>query len=100
MLIDIAKNQAIHTEKICSTWLYCLDTDPFGGKTFAAGSLNSKIFINKLAFHKQEKVKPISTLIGHRGAIRSVKFMSENIMISGATDSSIGLWDLNNSQKY
>lgn len=100
MLIDIAKNQAIHTEKVCSTWLYCLDAEPFGGKIFCTGSLNSKIFINKLNFHKSEKVTLVNTLIGHRGAIRSVKFMSENIMISGSMDSSIGLWDLNNPQKY
>ena len=74
ILIDLAKNKTIHQEKICSTWLYCLAIDPFGSKVFAAGSLNSKIFINKLAWSKQEKIKLTSTLIGHRGAIRCCKF--------------------------
>lgn len=67
---------------------------------FVAGSLNSKIFVNRLAWNKQDKVKLTSTLIGHKGAIRTVNFLSESILLSGATDASVGLWDLNSPQKY
>ena len=78
-LVDLAKNQAIHTEKICSTWLYCIAMDPFAGKVIAAGSLNSKIFINKVNWNKSEKIKLNTSLIGHRGAIRCAKFLSESV---------------------
>ena len=39
-------------------------------------------------------------MIGHRGAIRTCNFLSESILLSGATDASVGLWDLNSPQKY
>ena len=56
-LVDLAKSKTTHVEKLCSTWLYCLALDPFGSKVFVAGSLNSKIFVNRLAWNKEDKVK-------------------------------------------
>ena len=40
------------------------------------------------------------TLVGHRGAVKCVKFLSKNYLLSGSSDSCIGLWDLNNPHRY
>lgn len=40
------------------------------------------------------------TLAGHRGAVKCVKFLSNNYLITGSSDSHVALWDLNNSSRH
>lgn len=40
------------------------------------------------------------SLSGHRGAVKCVKYLSKNYLISGSSDSLVGVWDLNNPTRY
>ena len=39
-------------------------------------------------------------MVGHNGGVLSCKFLSENFMISGGSDASVCVWDMENPHKY
>jgi len=39
-------------------------------------------------------------MVGHNGGVHCCKFLSENYMISGGSDASVCVWDIENSHKY
>lgn len=56
-IFDAVKNKLVCKERIGSSWLYSLDTDPYKGQVLAAGSLNSKIHVIKNELQKTGTVR-------------------------------------------
>jgi len=50
--------------------------------------------IKRLKFGIYKQIKNIATLNGHSGAINSIIRLTENIIASGSSDSTIKIWDL------
>ena len=42
----------------------------------------------------------MTNLVGHRGTVTSAKFLSKNYLISGSTDSLVGVWDITNPHRH
>ena len=39
-------------------------------------------------------------LVGHNGGVLSCEFLNENYLISGGSDASVCVWDIENPHKY
>lgn len=101
--IDCYSEELLVKQQISSSWVNTLAIEPKDERLLAAGTLNSKVDIlrvDPLSPNEEDLLVPLHQFVGHRGAVRSLKFLSKNFLISGSTDSCIGLWDINNTHRY
>lgn len=88
------------------TWLISADFERTEGKKVACGTLDAKLLIfeiNTLVKKKEKNInknKPVHELVGHQGAINCCKFLNGNFLISGSTDATVCVWDLESPQRY
>lgn len=88
------------------SWLNSCDFEKTEGKKVACGALDAKLLIfemNTLVKKKEKNInknKPIHELVGHQGAIQCCKFLNGNFLISGSTDATVCVWDLESPQRY
>ena len=103
---DASTNQIISLIEASKTWLISVDIEKIEGKKVASGTLDAKLLIfeiNTQVKKKEKNVyknKPIHELVGHTGAVQCCKFLNSNFIISGSTDSTVCIWDLESPQRY
>jgi WD40 repeat protein len=101
LLLVNAKTKAVKSKlALDKSWLYSVDCDVDSGSLMAVGSLSAKIHIVSHMPDEEIILQQTSTLLGHRGAVKTCKFLSRDYLISGSSDSLIGVWNINQSHKY
>jgi len=71
------------------SWITCIK---IGKKTFATASNDASIKILDI-----NSLECIATLLGHRKAVKCLKFYQDDKLLSGSCDGSIKLWCITNS---
>ena len=103
---DAFENKMISKIQASKNWLISCDFEKTEGKKVACGALDAKLLIfelNTLVKKKEKNInknKPIHELVGHQGAIQCCKFLNGNFLISGSTDATVCVWDLESPQRY
>jgi WD40 repeat protein len=103
---DAASGKILTTIEASKTWLNSVDFERTEGKKVACGSLDAKILIFEINIPVKKKEKdinknkPIHELVGHTGAVQCCRFLNGNFLISGSTDSTVCVWDLESPQRY
>lgn len=103
---DAFTNKILTKIEASKTWLISADFEKTEGKKVACGTLDAKLLIfeiNTLVKKKEKNInknKPIHELVGHQGAINCCKFLNGNFLISGSTDATVCVWDLESPQRY
>lgn len=82
------------------SWLYSIDIEKESHSLMAIGSLSSKVHLVSYKPEEKKSLAEVSTLLGHRGAVKTAKFLSKDYIITGSSDSLVGLWNVNQSHKY
>jgi len=84
----------MHSERLRDNHIYSLDYSP-GGSQFCVGCRDNSIKI--FDDHTKQLASELSTgrneLLGHVNRIHSVKFVSEDMVISGGWDRNVLVWD-------
>ena len=99
-LVD-AKNKVVRSKlRLDKTWLYSIDCSSDRESLLAVGSLAGKIHLVNCRLEQNKRLVESQGLTGHRGAVKTVKYLSNEYLISGSSDSLIGVWNMNQTHKY
>eukprot|EP01016_Furgasonia_blochmanni_P033654 TRINITY_DN3539_c0_g1_i14.p1 TRINITY_DN3539_c0_g1~~TRINITY_DN3539_c0_g1_i14.p1 ORF type:complete len:440 (-),score=86.20 TRINITY_DN3539_c0_g1_i14:84-1283(-) len=89
-----------------SKWIMDVDFEVTEGKKLACGLIDGRVLIylaNQIVKKNQREnihKSPVQELVGHSGAILCNRFLDTNYLITGSSDSNVGLWDLENPQRF
>jgi WD40 repeat protein len=86
--------------RLDKTWMYSIDSTNERDSLLAVGSLASKIHLISCKLDSNKKLVETQALTGHRGAVKALRYLSSEYLISGSSDSLIGVWNLHQTHKY
>ena len=98
-LVDAKKKAIKGKATLNDCWLYSVNADT-ENNLLVVGSLNHKIHLVAFKPEEGKKLQELEKMTGHRGAVKCCQFLSKNYVISGSSDSFIGLWDVTQPHKY
>ena len=99
-LVDVKSTAVKYKLRLEKSWLYSIDIDKETSSLMAIGSLSSKVHLVSYRPDESKCLVETATLLGHRGAVKTAKFLSKDYLITGSSDSLVGLWNVNQSHKY
>lgn len=99
-LVDVKNTAVKYKLRLEKSWLYSIDIEKETNTLMAIGSLSSKVHLVSCKPDETKIFSQLNSFLGHRGAVKAVKFLSKDYLITGSSDSMIGLWNVNQSHKY
>lgn len=70
-----------------------------GGDILATGGADRQILLWRVPRDEKDQQPNYGVIEGHKGAVTCLDFISEGKLFSGASDSNVAIWDMENGQK-